>query len=55
MLFGRPLRGFLPVVTDKLYPSDNWRRLRIDREQALAKRAVLSGEKLEAHTRQFGT
>ena len=54
VLFGRPLRGFLPVVVDKLAPCDNWRRLRVDRELALAKRAVLSGENLGAPARQLG-
>ena len=54
VLFGRPLRGFLPVAMDKLSPCDNWRRLCVDIEQALAKRAVLSGESLGTPTRQIG-
>ena len=54
VLFGRTLKEFLPMSSDKLKPCDSWRLLREEREKALAKRATRNSEALEKGTKLLG-
>ena len=53
LLFGRPIRDFLPIRPDLYKPSEVWVDCREKRELALRHRTSLGGERWAQHTRDL--
>ena len=53
LLFGRPIRDFLPVKPGQFCPSDVWVDCRERRELALRHKLSLGGERWSAHTKSL--
>ena len=53
LIFGRPVRDFLPVNPGNFHPSEVWVNCRDSRESAMAHRVHLGRERWEAHTRNL--
>ena len=53
LLYGRQLRDHLPSTSEKLEIREEWRQLAQDREKALRRRHVQSGEQYNEHTRNL--
>ena len=51
LLFGRPIRDFLPIKLNQYSPQECWVRDRVSREQAMKHRVHLGMEKWSRNTR----
>ena len=51
VIFGRPIRDFIPIHPGKYQPHSTWRETLINREEALRNRHMRAHERLSEHTR----
>ena len=53
VLFGRPVRDFMPILPGKFKPQEGWRLAQEDREKALRLRYCRGKENLSEHTKKL--
>lgn len=53
IIYGRQLRDFIPVLSYKYEPRQEWVLLQEDRDRAMARRLQSDGSRLEEHTRSL--
>ena len=53
VLFGRPIRDFMPILPGKFSPQEGWRLAQEDRERALRLQYCRGKEKWLKHTKQL--
>ena len=51
VIFGRPIRDFIPIHPGKYQPHGTWRDTLVNREEALRNRHMRAHERLSEHTR----
>ena len=53
MLFGHPIRDFIPILPNKYKPHRTWQETLVAREEALRNRHMKAAERWSEHTRQL--
>ena len=53
VLFGRPVKDFMPIMPGKFKPQEGWRLVQEDREKALRVRYCRGKEKWSEHTKEL--
>ena len=53
MLFGHPIRDFIPILPNKYKPHKTWQETLAAREEALRNRHMKAAERWSEHTRQL--
>jgi hypothetical protein len=53
VLFGRPVKDFMPIIPGKFRPQEGWRLVQEDREKALRLRYCRGKEKWSEHTKKL--
>ena len=53
MLFGHPIRDFIPILPNKYKPHHTWQETLVAREEALRNRHMKAAERWSEHTRQL--
>ena len=53
MLFGHPIRDFIPILPNKYRPHTTWQETLMAREEALRNRHMKAAERWSEHTRQI--
>ena len=53
IIFGRQIKDFIPVLSGKYRPRQEWGFVQEDRDRALARRLQVDGSRLERNTRQL--
>lgn len=53
MLFGHPIRDFIPILPNKYKPHNTWQETLAAREEALRNRHMKAAERWSEHTRQL--
>ena len=53
MLFGHPIRYFIPILPNKYRPHTTWQETLMAREEALRNRHMKAAERWSEHTRQI--